>query len=694
MYISVVVLTRNRLPQLERCLRSLREQTFRDFEVVVIDTGSTDGTIERLRSDPPLPNLRLIETQGGSFASARNEGVLAALGRWIAFLDDDCMAAPDWLECLAAIPDDYDAVGGLALPARPLPLPKWWHPDMGWLVGWAVPGQLRRSSGNHFYPSTSNLAVKRDVLTSHPFQEIEASFDTPGNVYRGGREDAELWRRLRRIGHRTLFLPEMIVHHDVPAERFRWRYLRHRARADGRTLWERERPNEALEDACRQVAHYYWAWLGRLRQERPVRAARKLWAIRQWAFIRAAVGNLRRAGKTRALAAALGRAFRQVAQSELKARARPRVVRREQRRHPRRRLTAEPPQCLAVAAFGFLGDMVILQPACRAFHEAFPKARLVLVTHPMGEQIHREEAYWHKRVVWDEPPGQAPARERLEALRRELAELEVDNVAILYYHDYAPEVIFHATPAGILTFDGDVGFPRRLWYDLATQRIPKDMEGQEILNVASLLQWWGPLAPPRPYRWQATEEERRDAQTLLRLDRGPRRHLVALHTGSALPYKQWPLRHWTALAARLGRVEGLDLVFVGNEKCLEGASQIIHANRLQAINLCGRLSVRMLGAVLAEVSVLVTADSGPKHVAFATGTPTVALYGHSTPERWGPHWEHHKHVALRGGNADLTPEEAHGLPVDYLLSRIYPDSVYDAVRDVFARMEFRSGAGW
>jgi len=698
MFASVVVLTRNRLKMLERCLHSLRAQTFRDFEVVVVDTGSTDGTPDWLRRESPLDGLRLVQIEGGSFAGARNEGVAAAQGEWVAFLDDDCIAAADWLECLARVAAKYDAVGGLALPARPLPLPSWWHPGMGWLVGWAVPAQLRRSTGSHCYPSTSNMAVRRLLLVHHRFQEIEAGFDAPEGVYRGGREDAELWRRLRRLGHRTQFLPEMIVYHDVPADRFNWRYLCDRARADGRTLWEREHPNEILEDACRQVAHYYWTSWRRLFLPRSERALQRLWAIRQWALINAPVASLPRIEKFRAMAAALGQAGRHVVLSELKRVMRPLVVRRENRRNPRQPLPDEP-KCLAVVAFGFLGDMVILEPACRAFHEAHPATRMVLVTHPMGELVHRHVEYWERRVVYGGLSGTGilPVKEHgqdahattkgdtFERIRNELAGLGTDAVAILYYHNMPPEVVLHTTRAGILTFNRDVGFPRQIWYDLASARVPKDLECQEILNVATLFQWWGPIAPLRPYRWKVSADEQRDARALLRLDERPRRHVVALHTGSVLPYKQWPLRHWVALAKRLGRVEHLDLVFVGDEHCLEDASQIIRATRLDAINLCGRLSVRMLAAVLAEVSVLVTADSGPKHIAFATGTPTVSLYGHSTPERWGALWEKQKHVALRGGNADLTAEETHGLPADYLLSCISPDCVYDTLRALFER---------
>lgn len=684
MFATVVILTRNRLKQLERCLRSLRGQRPADFEVVVVDTGSTDGTPDWLRRESPIANMRVIEARVGSFASARNEGVEEANGDWVAFLDDDCTAAPDWLFRMSTEAPVRDAIGGLALPARPMPLPAWWHPDMGWMVGWAVRAQLRRSTGCRFYPSTSNMAIRRVLLQRHRFQEIQADFGDSENVYQGGREDAELWRRLRRIGYRTLFLPEMIVYHDVPPGRFNWRYMLNRARADGQAFWEREHPNEILEDVCREVAQYYLTWLRRLFDGRSNRAVSRLWIARQLSLLNAAVGNLPAGEKIKALAGALGKAGRQVVVNESKRIARPWAVRRENRRRPRLPLP-DIPRCLAVAAFGYLGDMVLIEPACRAFRNVHPKTRMVLLTHPMGEMVHHQNGLWDRCVVFRGGAGESPTHLDLEGIRNELAGLKVDAVAVPYCHETPPEAIYHTTKAGVLTFDCDVGFPRRMWYDLASERIPKNLERQEIINIAKLFERWGPLATLEPYRWNISEEERSEARLLLKRDERVRRHTIALHIGSARPYKQWPLRHWTSLVALLGQVQNLDLVFVGDERCVEAASEVIRANRLSAINLCGRLSVRLLAAVLKEVSVLVSGDSGPCHVAFAVGTPTVVLYGHSEPERWGAYWEREKHIALRGGNPDLTPEEAHGLPVDYLMSRISPDHVYEAVRAQFAR---------
>lgn len=88
-YVSVVVPTRNRPDLVARAVHSVRAQTFRDFEIVVVIDGTDPLTVEALRmiSDDRLRWLELAEPVGG--AEARNIGVRNATGYWIALLDDD-----------------------------------------------------------------------------------------------------------------------------------------------------------------------------------------------------------------------------------------------------------------------------------------------------------------------------------------------------------------------------------------------------------------------------------------------------------------------------------------------------------------------------------------------------------------------------------------------------------------------------
>jgi len=96
--VSVIIPTRNRAAFLEAAVASVRQQTFRDWELIVVDDGSRDGTGEVVRrlSDRRVRALRFEASRGA--AAARNAGLSRATGAFVAFLDDDDEWLPSKLE--------------------------------------------------------------------------------------------------------------------------------------------------------------------------------------------------------------------------------------------------------------------------------------------------------------------------------------------------------------------------------------------------------------------------------------------------------------------------------------------------------------------------------------------------------------------------------------------------------------------
>lgn len=95
--ISVVIPLYNKAPYVRRTLESISRQTFSDFEVIVVDDGSTDEG-PRLVSEYPDPRFRVIAEANTGPGSARNRGIREARGDYIAFLDADDEWAPSYLE--------------------------------------------------------------------------------------------------------------------------------------------------------------------------------------------------------------------------------------------------------------------------------------------------------------------------------------------------------------------------------------------------------------------------------------------------------------------------------------------------------------------------------------------------------------------------------------------------------------------
>jgi glycosyltransferase involved in cell wall biosynthesis len=115
--VSVVMPTYNRAHLIAAAIQSILNQTFQDFELVIVDDGSTDGTeaVVRRFNDP---RLRYIYQERRGIGAARNRGIRHAEGRYIAFLDSDDVWLPHLLELEVPILDDRPEVGVVYAQAR------------------------------------------------------------------------------------------------------------------------------------------------------------------------------------------------------------------------------------------------------------------------------------------------------------------------------------------------------------------------------------------------------------------------------------------------------------------------------------------------------------------------------------------------------------------------------------------------
>ena len=97
---SVIVLNWNGRHLLEECLSSIRSQTFRDFETIVVDNGSTDGTVDWLKERwaESVSTVALPSNLG--FAGGNNAGIRVARGRYVILLNNDTAVDPGWLAAM------------------------------------------------------------------------------------------------------------------------------------------------------------------------------------------------------------------------------------------------------------------------------------------------------------------------------------------------------------------------------------------------------------------------------------------------------------------------------------------------------------------------------------------------------------------------------------------------------------------
>jgi GT2 family glycosyltransferase len=233
MHISVVICAYSdqRWADLVGAVESLRRQTFQPREIVVV-IDHNPALLERTRAE--LPGVvAMANTQARGLSGARNSGVVAACGDVIAFLDDDAIAAPNWLERLSAGYADPQVlgVGGAIEPIWLAGRPAWFPEEFDWVVGCTYRGmpEARRAVQRLI---GCNMSFRREV-----FAAIGGFRNGIGRVgkYPIAGEETELSIRVHRRWpqHALIYDPQVIVEHRVPASRANWGYFRTRCYCEG-----------------------------------------------------------------------------------------------------------------------------------------------------------------------------------------------------------------------------------------------------------------------------------------------------------------------------------------------------------------------------------------------------------------------------------------------------------------------------
>jgi GT2 family glycosyltransferase len=108
--VSIIIVNWNGQEHLETCLESLKAQTFRDFEVIMVDNGSTDGSVAFIKARYPWVKLVDLRENTG-FATGNNVGLDHAAGAYVVALNNDTRADENWLATIVKVADDNPRVG-------------------------------------------------------------------------------------------------------------------------------------------------------------------------------------------------------------------------------------------------------------------------------------------------------------------------------------------------------------------------------------------------------------------------------------------------------------------------------------------------------------------------------------------------------------------------------------------------------
>lgn len=292
------------------------------------------------------------------------------------------------------------------------------------------------------------------------------------------------------------------------------------------------------------------------------------------------------------------------------------------------------PERILVLQLQQLGDSVIFTPTLRALRERWPTARIDLLASGVAAQIYKK-APWrdgvHVAKSWTAGRGGSRLRPLLPLLRELRAEGYDCTVTDLTQQSFKYSLI-----AWLVRAPMRVGFSVGGRGFLHNVRIPFRADANWVDANLDIVRTLGgtPRSVQEEVAFDASDTER--VRTLLReAGHEDGRRLVAVHTGSNWQSRTWYQDRWAALCDALGSRHGVTICFVGSPGEREYVEQIRALMTEPSVSLAGATDIPQLAALFAMADLFVGTDSGPRHIARASGCPHVVIMcAQDDTDRW------------------------------------------------------------
>ncbi|MFZ5570628.1 MAG: glycosyltransferase family 2 protein [Thermodesulfobacteriota bacterium] len=235
--LSIIICTYNRAGFLAELLDSLIRQMVvaAQIEIIVIDNNSNDNTAEVVAHyNQSFPCIRSVFEHRQGLSHARNRGYQEARAPWVAYLDDDARAFPNYVERILHVINnyDFDCFGGVYLPWYKFGRPKWYKDHYGSnQYKMKCIGELP----NHLYMDGGNCVFKKIILEK--YNGFKSELGMKGNKLAYG-EETFLQNKLRSARYKIGFDPELLIEHAVVTYKMKVLWFLKSNYANGRDSWD------------------------------------------------------------------------------------------------------------------------------------------------------------------------------------------------------------------------------------------------------------------------------------------------------------------------------------------------------------------------------------------------------------------------------------------------------------------------
>ena len=286
---------------------------------------------------------------------------------------------------------------------------------------------------------------------------------------------------------------------------------------------------------------------------------------------------------------------------------------------------------------GWVGDMVLLTPTLRALKVAYPQSHLALLIRPLVADLMATHPYVNEVII----DTKGSIRSRLPSFWKSVSEIRQSGFDLA--------IVLHPTSFRNALIPFLAGIPERIGSNvsgrgiLLTQTCADRTDLHEVHRYLRVLELIDIHEPNAKLEFWHTDADRDGARQILSAHSiSSREQLIGVNLGTTWRTKRWPLENFAEVIKQVQIRFSARILLTGSIAEIPLGEALVRIAQVEAINLIGKTTLMQLGALIERCNFYLTCDSGPMHIAAAVGTPTIALFGPTSPTRHGPYGKNHE----------------------------------------------------
>lgn len=334
------------------------------------------------------------------------------------------------------------------------------------------------------------------------------------------------------------------------------------------------------------------------------------------------------------------------------------------------------PQRIAIFRALQLGDLLVAVPALRAIRKHFPAAEITLISLPWAASfVQRFNCYIDRFVEFAGFPGIEEVEahpERTKSFLEEQRAYNYDLVIQMHGNGRTSNAFALALGGGVTAGYFEGGGPDGL---ALGRQYPGDLpEIERNLGLAELL---GCSEHDPRLEFPLFNQDYAEAAVLLHRLPFATRPWVGIHPGARPPARRWPVEYFASVADTFAQRFNVQVILTGGPGEETTVQEIADLMVTPPLNLAGETSLGGLAALISELDLFISNDTGPAHIADAVDTASVTIFGPADYQRWAP-LDQERHRVVRHP-VKCSPCGYWECPIDHRCLRwIHPNEVIDA----------------